>query len=196
MPELYSTGCSFHCFFCHGYESRDSPSAGILAIPPLSAVPPALHFARGAKRFAKNVTIYTHGNEELQASLVAELKGTKQIFTVDERKISKLEKGAGETDVVLHFEDGTTATESFLGHKTATAPKGDIHEQLELEMTPAGDPKIHPMFCQTNVRGVFVGGDGAGPVKIVSQAVFSGSQAAASVCAQLQAEESGHKGMF
>ncbi|KAF2789628.1 putative pyridine nucleotide-disulfide oxidoreductase, partial [Melanomma pulvis-pyrius CBS 109.77] len=177
----------YHCFFCKGYEARGVDTAGILAIPDLSAAPAALHAARTASRFTKFITIYTHGSGELDRAIRKE-QGDKQVFKVDDRRIARFEKGPGFADLIIHFENGETVTEGFLGHKPPTQPKGDFHKQLGLEMTPIGDPVSKPMFCETTRKGVFVSGDGASPIKIVPQALFSGSAAAAAACAQLQAE--------
>lgn len=158
-------------------------------------MPQALHFARIASRFTKSVTIYTHGSEELKEGILKE-QGDNPAFSVESRKIVRFEKGPNFSDVIIHFCDGTSVTEGFLGHKPPTVPKDSLSEQLGLEMTPMNDPKIHPMFCETSVKGVFVGGDAASPIKIIPQALFTGSAAAAAACVQLQAEDFGHKGIF
>lgn len=178
----------YHCFFCKGYEARGVESAGLLTLPDLASAPIALHIARQALRFAKSVTIYTHGNAELEKR-IHEAQGSNQVFKVDNRKIFRFEKGPNFSDIIIHFESGDSVIEGFIGHKPSTEPKGDFHKQLGLEMTPMGDPVIKPMFCETTRKGVFVGGDGASPMKIIPQALFTGSAAAAAAAAQLQAED-------
>ncbi|KAI1457510.1 hypothetical protein F4805DRAFT_171868 [Annulohypoxylon moriforme] len=185
----------YHCFFCKGYEARGVETAGILALPDLSSVPAILHAARTAARFTKTITIYTHGSEELGTG-ITEAQGNNQIFKVDNRRIARFEKGPGFSDILIHFEGGETVTEGFMGHKPPTVPKGDFHKQLGLDMTPMGDPASKPMFCETSRKGVFVSGDGASPIKIIPQALFSGSAAAAAVCAQIQAEDAGQPCIF
>jgi thioredoxin reductase len=142
------------------------------------------------------ITIYTHGDKELEKALLEAQGSGKQLFPVDSRKIVGLKKGPNFSDIVIHFEGGETVTEGFLGHKPKTEPKSDFHKQLGLEMTPLGDPISKPMFCETSRKGVFVGGDGASPIKIIPQALFSGSAAAAAACAQLQAEDAGQPCIF
>jgi len=185
----------YHCFVCKGYETRGADSAGILAVQDLANPQPALYFARGALRFAKSVTIYTNGSEELSQA-ITEAQGENKIFKVDSRKINRLEKGAGFSDIIIHMKDGQTVTEGFLGHKPKTEPKGDLHKQLGLEMAPTGDPIAKPMFYETSRKGIFVGGDGASPAKVVAQAFLSGSSAAVAVMAQLQAEDAGQSNLF
>jgi thioredoxin reductase len=185
----------YHCFFCKGYEARGVETAGILALPDLDSAPAILHAARTALRFTKSITVYTHGSEEL-AKAVQKAQGENQIFKVESRAIARFEKGPMFADVNIHFEDGDVVNEGFLGHKPPTQPKGDFHLQLGLEMTAIRDPVSKPMFCETSRKGVFVCGDGASPIKIIPQALFSGSAAAAAACAQLQAEDVGQPCIF
>lgn len=107
-----TTYASFHCLFCHGYEERGCVSAGLLAVGDVANPMVAIHFARMAKRFATTVTLYTDGAEELAQTLKESARGTG--IKVDMRKISKLAKGPGESDVQVIFEDGTQVTEGFL----------------------------------------------------------------------------------
>ncbi|KAI0508625.1 hypothetical protein F5B22DRAFT_394486 [Xylaria bambusicola] len=185
----------YHCFFCKGYEAKGAASAGLLALPDLASVPAALHAARTALRFAGKVNIYTHGNNTLYKALV-EAQGKNQLFQVDNRKILHFEKGPGFADVIVHFEGGESVTEGFVGHKPPTVPKGDFHVQLGLEMNAMSDPVTKPMFLETTRKGVFACGDSASPIKIIPQAAFAGSAAAAAVCAQIQAEDAGQACVF
>lgn len=102
----------FHCLFCHGYEERGCASAGLLAVGDVANPMVAMHFARMAKRFASTVTLYTDGAEELAQTLKESTRGTG--IKVNKKKISKLVKGHGASDVQVIFEDGTQVTEGFL----------------------------------------------------------------------------------
>lgn len=62
----------------------------------------ALHFARQALRMSKEVTLYTHGNEELAQQLREALKGAPAPMNVDSRKITKLVKASERTQVTLY----------------------------------------------------------------------------------------------
>ncbi len=102
----------FHCLFCHGYEEKNVVSAGVLAVGDISAPMMSLHMARMAKRLAPNITIYTDGAEELaqqtaQAAVDDDIK-------VESRRITRLEKGAEGSTVVVHLDNGQTITEGFL----------------------------------------------------------------------------------
>jgi len=103
---------SFHCLFCHGFEERGCESAGVLAIGDMANTMPAMHVARMARRFATNVTIYTHGAQELTQVLEKASHGTG--IMVDSRPITRLIKGPGASDVEVVFEDSTQKMEGFL----------------------------------------------------------------------------------
>lgn len=184
----------FHCFFCHGYEARGSDSAGILAIDGHTTVPSVLHFARNAKRFAKSVAIYTNGSVELATEVETAL-GSTPGFVVNSGEIARLIKGERGSEVVVQLASGSEQLQAFLGHKPRTRMNGPWAEQLGLEMAPSGDPKAHPPFFATSVRGVFLCGDLSSPLKIVPNAMLSGAAAGAGACAELQAEMVGQESM-
>ncbi|KAL8827760.1 MAG: hypothetical protein Q9191_002988 [Dirinaria sp. TL-2023a] len=172
------------------------PSSGVLAVGDLANDAPAMHFARNALQLTPNwVTIYTDGYEALRDSLVTAL-GPESKIKVDSRPIARLEKGSHRAQVILHFSDGTHAVESFLAHKPKCQLSGTFAQQLGLELTPQGDLKVTPPFYQTSLLGVFTAGDTSSPLKIASNALFTGAAAGAGVAAQLQAEALGHKPMF
>jgi thioredoxin reductase len=178
---------SFHCLFCHGYEERGAPSAGVLAIGELSAVPPALHLGRAARQLAGAVTIYTDGSESLSTALAKEIGShEKDRIRTDSRQISKLVKEDEGTDITIHFRDGTTMRETFLVHRPKTDLNGPFAQQLGLELLPTGDIKTTPPFHETSSQGVFAIGDCASPGKIVANAIATGAFAGAGVAAQLQ----------
>ena len=158
---------------------------------------PALHFTRNALQITPaKVTLYTNGNEQLKGELTVALSSSGPKFAVDSRPIKKLEKGPKKAEVIIHFEDGSTATEGFLGHKPKCQLKGPFAQQLGLEITPIGDIKAAPPFYQTSIRGIFAAGDDATPMKIANSALFTGAAVGAGVAAQLQADLLGHKSMI
>ena len=117
MPSLPGYGALwgtriFHCLFCHGYEERHAPSAGILAIPDLANAGMVLHIARMALRLVPAVTVYTHSNAEF-GDEVAKLTGTLKIG-IENRRILNLELSPGESGVLVHLADGSQVSEGFL----------------------------------------------------------------------------------
>ena len=103
----------FHCLFCHGYEERNAPSAGILAVGSIGNPTMALHLARMAKRLAKIVTVYTNGDDKLAEGITKEAINDDNI-SVQSLPIQRLEKGAEGSSVVVHLPGGKTVTEGFL----------------------------------------------------------------------------------
>ena len=150
---------SFHCLYCHGWEEKGVPSSGMLAQGDVSNVLVALHFARQALRLSDQVTIYTNGNEKLADELTEALKAAPAPMTVDSRTIAKLVKAPERTQVTLQFTDGTSKTEGFLAHKPSTKLRGDLAQQLGLDLTPMGTIVVSPPFNQTSLKGVFAAGD-------------------------------------
>lgn len=183
----------FHCLFCHGFEERGAATAGVLAIAPIADVGPAIHMARGAKQLASKVTIYTDGDETLASLLPAGLHlEERQTIAIDSRPIASFHKEQPvdrASDVTIHFSDGSNPKrESFLVHRPKTEINGQLAQQLGLQLTPGGDIFTNSPFGETNVPGVFAAGDCAAPVKIVSNALFSGSCCGAGATAKLQAK--------
>ncbi|KAI9641119.1 hypothetical protein NHQ30_010549 [Ciborinia camelliae] len=190
---------SFHCLFCHGYEERDSPSSGVLALQSQACFQMAIHMAETASSMSQKVTIYTNGAEALGEEISTVLKSSSKPsnkFAVDSRKIASLVKGDQGAEVILNFEDGTTKTESFLTHSPNTHTKGPFAEQLGLKLTQTGDIDAPAPFFATSVRGVFAAGDSITPYKVINGALSSGCNAAVAASAQLRAEDLGHQPFF
>lgn len=150
----------------------------------------ALYAARHVSQFAKTVRLYTNGSESLAKELVAGF-GTATNMEVEHRKIKQLEKGPIGAEVIIHFTDGTSRTEGFLGHAPRTRERGPFVKQLGLELTPMGDIVAKPPFNETNVAGVFVAGDISSPSKIVTNALYTGNLAGTGVSGQILAESMG-----
>jgi hypothetical protein len=71
----------------------------------------SLHMARMAKRLAEKVTIYSDGDQELGDQI--KIAAGDEI-SVDNRRITRLQKGPVKSEVVMHFADGEHKTEGFL----------------------------------------------------------------------------------
>jgi thioredoxin reductase len=183
----------YHCLFCHGYEQRGSPSAGVLAVDWISSVKMAMHMAHMASSLVDVVTIYTNGNETLAKDLTAALEGHKE-YRVDARAISKL--SLKPDGLAITLVDGADKSEAFLAHSPYTRLKGPFAQQLGLDMTPTGDLVVQPPFNATNVEGVFAVGDITTMFKVATNALASGSMTGAGVSARLQEERMGTKAVF
>lgn len=103
---------SFHCLFCHGYEEAGGPSAGLIATRHQPS-PQVLHASGMAASLAKNVVVYTNGDDSVTESMTAATKNRR--ITIEGKKIMSISrKQAGRSDVVVHLEDGSTRTEAFM----------------------------------------------------------------------------------
>ncbi|KAK6849414.1 hypothetical protein PG990_001707 [Apiospora arundinis] len=178
----------YHCLFCHGYEDKGVASAGVLAIGDIGNVGGALHMARMAKRLTPKVTIYTDGADALSGELVLG-KGDDAVINVENRRIQQVEKGnTTGSEVIIHFEDGTSVSEGFIVHKPKSQINGPFAKQLSLELTEQGVIKSTAPFYESSVKGVFAVGDCATPVPAVTNALAMGAFAAAGLVSQLQVE--------
>ncbi|KIY66636.1 putative pyridine nucleotide-disulfide oxidoreductase [Cylindrobasidium torrendii FP15055 ss-10] len=204
FDECWIGGGIFHCLFCDGYECRDAPSSGVLAIDHLTAPRVVLHAARNAAQITpKKVTIYTNGNTALadELNVILSASGRPDApFVVDARVISRLAKSASASggDVTLHFDDGTpSVTEGFLAFHPATELKSPFAKDLGLELTPAGDIKVAAMpVGRTSDPDVFAVGDVTTPMRAVTNAMWQGAAVAGMVTAQIQAQKWGHPMLF
>ncbi|KAK7981371.1 pyridine nucleotide-disulfide oxidoreductase [Apiospora saccharicola] len=201
----------FHCAFCHGYEERGRPSAGLLATGALTNPMMGPAMARMAGQLAGQVTVYTNGNPQVGMQLRDALKSTKK-FHIEDRKIASLAKdpetpapvpststpaaplGHEEDDahhsLLVTLEDGTLIREGFMLHAPDTEQAAPFAAQLGLELDPKGGfVKVASPFPTTSVEGVLAVGDCAAMLKSVPTAIYMGSTAAAGVVHSLQAED-------
>ncbi|QSZ32071.1 hypothetical protein DSL72_001640 [Monilinia vaccinii-corymbosi] len=183
----------FHCLFCFGYEDRGAKSAGVLVIPPISPMAGLnMVIAANAAQLSDEVTLYTHGDEEIAAQLSPLAKPP---FKIDTRKIEGFIDNAGSS-VTIKFTDGSVKEETFLVHNPENKVQGPFIEQLGLDVSPTGDIVAPPPFHQASVRGVFAAGDCITPYKATPAAIASGCNSAVALTAQLQAERHGLAPLF
>ncbi|KAI0116620.1 FAD/NAD(P)-binding domain-containing protein [Hypoxylon sp. NC0597] len=176
----------FHCLLCRGYEYSDSPSSGVLAIPPIRGAV-AARKAQNAAQFTHEVTLYTNGNNEVTAELEA-IVGTliKPKLHIEARQIKRLVGNDEANSVTVELIDGSSKEEKFLVHKPQTIPQGPFVGQLGLATTPLGDIQTKGSRIQTTVPGVFAVGDCSSPYKNIPSAIASGRDAGVMVSAEIQ----------
>lgn len=167
----------------------------MLAIGDVAPLPFALHVARNAAQLVNSVTIYTNG-EVSQAAAIRDAIGPEAPMTVDTRRITKFALGPDQTGITIHFEDGTTKDEAFLGHKPKSKIKSSaLAEQLGLELTPQGDIKTSPPFGETSLSGCFAAGDNASFLKTTPNALNAGANSASGVTGFVQSRKYGHQSL-
>ncbi|KAF9894329.1 hypothetical protein FE257_007832 [Aspergillus nanangensis] len=179
----------FHCLFCHGFEERGAPSAGVLSTSPLGQHPAQLvSIARMAKRLSDQVTIYTNGNHTLAAQISPLIRSSK--ISVDARPIARLNLVDSGPQVRIDFADGSaSATEGFVSSHPKMRQRAEkFADELGLEMTDAGNVKVTAPFNETSLKGCFAVGDAATVMESVIEAMHMGFFAGVGCVAQLQEE--------
>jgi thioredoxin reductase len=143
------------------------------------------------------VTLYTNGETDLTTSFNEALDKGKAIhINVETRKIARLEMVPDNEGIMIHFEDETYALEAFLAHRSYMEERSTLAQQLGLEKNDDGDIIAKSPFNETSVRGVFASGDNVGLMKVATHAMWTGSLVGCGVACQLQADASGHRGLF
>ncbi|KAJ3577058.1 hypothetical protein NPX13_g3510 [Xylaria arbuscula] len=175
-----------HCLFTRGLEYKGSRSAGLLAMGLAGSPHHSAMLVEDAQKFASTVTVYTNGNLQLGVEITAALLARGEENTaVDNRKIIQLLREPAGDSITIVFDDGGTATESFLVHQPDTRVNLEIVSQLGLETNERNDIVTRMPFYQTNVAGVFAAGDCASPFKMIPNAIFQGSNAGAGIAREL-----------
>ncbi|KAL5356679.1 cytochrome P450 [Aspergillus floccosus] len=167
----------FQCFFCDGYERSHLP-AGVLTFPnPIYA-----HLAQMLNLLVTPssgpATVFTDGpvpeNEAMQEAL-GKVEALK--FNVETGKVIRLVPAvAPDVGVTVVVEGGKEYKLGYLGHKPHTILAGkDMITRLgvEIEENPVMGEHVKTMdpLGSTNVKGVFVAGDAATPMKAVANAI-------------------------
>ena len=175
----------WHCLFCHGFESRNAESAGVLAIGDLANPKVVLHMAYMARRLAKNVVVYTDGADDVAEQVALGIKPGFNL-TIERRSIERLSEGSSESEVILQLNGGEEQVQGFLVHRPKTEVNGPFARQLALELTEGGDIKTSQPFFETSVPGCFATGDCATYMKAVTSAISMGALGAGGLASQLQ----------
>lgn len=191
----------FHCLFCHGFEERGAPSAGILVLT--KSLWQFVHiFAGQAANLARKITIYSNGIEpDASSSKILELLA-KNNFTIEKRKIIKLqttkfkyhfqeEHPSGQEQlpsVHIWFEGNTSeipdATETFLVTKPPFQVRNsELLDSLGVKFVEGSglvDSSLATFFG-TSVPGIFAAGDITTPMQTVANAIYQGTMVAGGV---------------
>ena len=145
----------------------------------------AVMVSRMARNLAENVVIYTNGSE--QAAVSVQGKPGPRI-TVDSGKLARVEKAPERSDVIVHFEDGSSKTEGFLPHMPTPKLSTNFAEELGCELVHPGSIKVGVPFPETTVKGVYAAGDIATPAPAIMSALYSGQFAGVGIVQSLAAD--------
>lgn len=141
-----------------------------------------------AKRFARQVTIYTNGKHALGAKLCSEIQSRG--IKVDERPVARLSMVGSGTQVRLDFADGSApVNEAFIAsHPWVEQRAGELVVQLGLALDEGGVIKVTAPFNETSVKGCFAAGDAATVKTTAVEAIQMGFMAGAGCAMHLQKE--------
>ncbi|VVT44327.1 uncharacterized protein SAPINGB_P000379 [Magnusiomyces paraingens] len=175
----------FHCLFCHGFEERGSPSAGLLLDNPM-VLGHLVEIAGMASKLADKVTIYTNGQDfttmpnPREGDLLAlQTRLERHGFKFDSRPITKIV--AHELSIDLVF-DGSQTSHRFLSYfPKQTVRNKHLMQPLGVKFLPSGHVETLPMGQATHAPGVFVAGDNCTFLQQVSGAINMGTIAGANV---------------
>lgn len=168
-----------HCPYCHGYEFTNEPT-GILANGEI-----AFEMARLISNWTKNLVVFTNGNSELSSDQTQKLK-SKNIKIV-ETPISSIEHESGYIKSVA-LSDGAKLDVTAIYTRPAFVQQSDVAEKLGCEFQPSGHIKVDA-FQKTTIAGVYAAGDNCFPMRSISNSVFAGSLAGASINKDLIEED-------
>jgi thioredoxin reductase len=141
----------FHCPFCHGWEARDKPLAVLGGTPEQAGM--ALYLR---SRISDDVVLCTDGPPQLPAGM-ADLLAARGI-ALRTQPVVRLD---GELDALtLVFDGGEPLARGALFHRTATAQRSPLAEQLGCEILPDGCVRVDE-GQRTTVAGVYAAGDTA-----------------------------------
>lgn len=160
-----------------------------------------MHLTHLLSQLTPIVTIYTHGDKALAStleSLLGKAENKPSTVKVDARPISRLVLHIEqEVSITIHFKDGSSATESFLGHAPVTKLNGPFAEQLGVDISPNGSEYIvNGPTNATNVEGVYATGDSISMLKVWPNAIASGAVTGAGVAVRLQERTWGLESIF
>lgn len=194
---------SFHNPFAQGYLSDVSDShCGVLAVDWIAVPKFALHLSHLLSQLTATVTIYTHGNTDLEKTLEAQLAHSIESPPeprIDSRTIQRIVlKSSVGAAIELQFTDGSTATEAFIGHAPITKINTPFSQQLgiELNVQTSAEYVVNGPTNMTNVKGVYAAGDAMSMFKVWPNASASGAVTGACVAITLQEEAWGLDSLF
>lgn len=180
FKELWGSSI-FHCPFCHGYEFRNKPLALVGSGKYVE------HMLPMALGLTKDIQVFTNGDTEIEAALLAMVK--KQKIPLITGRITALNYEADSLKSLVVDEKATYECDGILlGPVAAVELKSDLGDQLGCEKNEMGFIKIIEM-SKTSVDGVFAAGDITSPMHSVINAVATGQLAGVRAAAEILNED-------
>ncbi|ASZ13256.1 NAD(P)/FAD-dependent oxidoreductase [Chitinophaga pendula] len=163
-----------HCPYCHGYEFRGQRTA-IMANGEK-----AMHITSLVHNLTKDLTVLTNAKADFTDDQRSKLE--QQNIPVIETPVTEIIHENGHVQQVV-FSDGQQMNFDAVYAAIPFTQSSDIPEKLGCELTEQGFIKVGP-FQQTNIEGVFAGGDNTTPMRSVASSVAAGALAGAAINAE------------
>jgi thioredoxin reductase len=176
FDEFYGKGV-FHCPYCDGYEVRNTPIAAY------GKSRDATGLALSLRTWSDQVYLLTDGRKPANERVVQTLTGNGiQIYT---RKIAEVKGGEALEKVI--FADGVSLSCRALFFSNGYEQQSNLARMLDCRFTARG--VVHTdKKQQATVEGVYVAGDAARDMQMVSVAVAEGAKAGVAINTVLQLE--------
>ncbi|KAI6752376.1 hypothetical protein HG530_013745 [Fusarium avenaceum] len=164
----------FDCLQCRGFgESSNNKAAVLLTSDDANSIDACIRSAYLSLQFAQDTTFLINGicHAEQHPDFIS---ARKNGFGVNNKPIKSLRTTTPESPVTVEFADGSTDSYGLIFHRPTAVIVGKSAQQLDLEMTSAGQILIEDEYQGTCKRGVFAAGECATTLKHESMGVGSG----------------------
>ncbi|KAG5659998.1 hypothetical protein KAF25_003520 [Fusarium avenaceum] len=164
----------FDCLQCRGFEeSSNKKAAVLLTSEDANSIDACIRSAYLSLQFAQDTTFLINGicHVEQHPDFIS---ARKNGFGVNNSPIKSFRTTMPGSPVTVEFADGSTASYGLIFHRPRAVIVGKSAQQLDLEMTSAGQILIENEYQGTCKRGVFAAGECATTLKHESMAVGSG----------------------
>lgn len=158
-----------HCPYCHGYEIK-SEKTGFLSNGDI-----AFEFSTLLSNWTKDLTVFTNGKSTMTTEQAAILQ--KHNINIVEKEIARLDHQNSQIEKII-FKDNTTFSLKALYTRAPFDQHCTIPQSLGCELNEQGYLKVDGSQ-KTTIPGVFACGDAASGMRTVSNAVGTGTTAAA-----------------
>ncbi len=193
---------SFHNPFAQGYMANPTHNrSGVLAVDWIATPRYTLHLVHLLAQLTSMVTVYTHGNVDLESTLqvaFAQCNSYPATVRIDNRPIARFVLDSHQPKSIrICFSDETWVEEAFLGHAAVSKINGPFADQLGIDLSPSGaEYAVSGPTNATNVKGVYAAGDSMSMFKVWPNAIASGAVTASGVAITLQEERWGFDPIF
>ena len=169
----------FHCPYCDGYEVKG------LALGAYGKGKNAIGMALALKNWSNNVSLFTDGRGVLEEMVKVNLSANGiQIYTGKIREVT----GQNEKLEKVIFQDGSSMCCEAIFFSNGYTQSSELARMLKCDFTAKGVVRTNKKQ-ETNIMGVYVAGDAAKDMQMVSVATAEGTKAGVAINTALQVEQ-------